>query len=103
MLPSAQGIITIAEQHHEKLDGSGYPFGLAGNQLNRLARMASIIDVFSALTDRRVYKPPMPAEAALAVMVNDMSSHLDMKLLRLFRQMLLDATQVLPHAAAELV
>jgi putative nucleotidyltransferase with HDIG domain len=98
-----KGIITIAEQHHEKLDGSGYPFGLAGNQLNRLARMASIIDVFSALTDRRVYKPPMGAEAALALMVDDMSSHLDMKLLKLFRQMLLDATKEMPRPAVELV
>jgi putative nucleotidyltransferase with HDIG domain len=95
-----KGIITIAEQHHEKLDGSGYPFGLSGNQLNRLARMASIIDVFSALTDRRVYKPPMEPETALAVMVGEMSSHLDMKLLKLFRQMLLDATREMPRAEA---
>lgn len=61
-------VITIAAQHHEKLDGSGYPQGLAGAQLNELARMASIIDIFSALTDRRVYKPGMPAEKALALM-----------------------------------
>jgi putative nucleotidyltransferase with HDIG domain len=87
------GIITIAAQHHEKLDGSGYPEGLAGTQLDTLARMASIIDVFSALTDRRVYKPPMEPEKALALMTEQMASHLDMKLLRLFREMLLDATQ----------
>jgi HD-GYP domain-containing protein (c-di-GMP phosphodiesterase class II) len=87
-----KGIITIAEQHHEKLDGSGYPHGLAGNDLNRLARIASIVDVFSALTDRRVYKPPMEAETALNLMVERMASELDIKLLSLFRQMLLDAT-----------
>jgi len=87
-----KGIVDIAAQHHERLDGSGYPLGLAGNELNRLARMASIIDVFSALTDRRVYKPPMTAEDALALMVDEMASHLDLKLLGLFRQMLLDAT-----------
>ena len=39
----------IAGQHHEKLDGSGYPNGLKGNQLNKLARMAAVVDVFSAL------------------------------------------------------
>ena len=87
-----KGIITIAAQHHEKLDGSGYPHGLAGKNLNRLARIASIVDVFSALTDRRVYKPPMEAEIALNLMVEQMASELDIKLLSLFRQMLLDAT-----------
>ena len=87
-----KGIITIAAQHHEKLDGSGYPYGLAGKDLNRLARIASIVDVFSALTDRRVYKPPMEAETALNLMVEQMASELDIKLLSLFRQMLLDAT-----------
>jgi HD-GYP domain-containing protein (c-di-GMP phosphodiesterase class II) len=89
-----RGILTIAGQHHEKLDGSGYPLGLKGNQLDRLARMASIIDVFSALTDRRVYKPPMDAETALKIMVDEMGSHLDMTLLGLFRQMLLDGARV---------
>jgi putative nucleotidyltransferase with HDIG domain len=96
-----KGVITIAAQHHEKLDGTGYPFGLAGNQLNRLARMAAIIDVFSALTDRRVYKPAMDAEAALHLMADEMASHLDMKLFHLFRQMLLDATRAVPRAMAD--
>ena len=87
-----KGIITIAAQHHEKVDGTGYPLGLAGSKLNRLARIACIIDVFTALTDRRVYKPPIEAEAALKLMVDEMASQLDIKLLGLFRQMLLDAS-----------
>lgn len=88
-----KGIITIAAQHHEKVDGTGYPLGLAGSKLNRLARIACIIDVFTALTDRRVYKPPIEAEAALKLMVDEMASQLDIKLLGLFRQMLLDASR----------
>ncbi|HVI52532.1 MAG TPA: HD domain-containing phosphohydrolase [Candidatus Sulfotelmatobacter sp.] len=86
-----KGVITIAEQHHEKLDGTGYPNRIPGNKLNELARMAAIVDVFGALTDRRVYKPPMPAEKALGIMKDEMSNHLDGKLLLLFREMLLDA------------
>lgn len=86
-----RGVITIASQHHEKLDGSGYPRGLGGNDLNELARMASIVDVFSALTDRRVYKPSMSAEKALDIMKNEMGSQLDMDLLTRYRKMLLDA------------
>jgi putative nucleotidyltransferase with HDIG domain len=86
-----KGVITIAEQHHEKLDGSGYPKGLNGGQLNELARMAAIVDVFSALTDRRVYKEPMAPEKALAVMSANMSHDIDQQLLILFKSMLLDA------------
>jgi HD-GYP domain-containing protein (c-di-GMP phosphodiesterase class II) len=78
--------------------GPAYPFGLAGSKLNRLARMASIIDVFSALTDRRVYKPSIEPEAALNIMVNDMAPQLDIKLLGLFRRMLLHATREVPLA-----
>lgn len=87
-----KGIITIAAQHHEKVDGTGYPLGLAGSKLNRLARIACIIDVFTALTDRRAYKPPIEPDAALNLMVDEMASQLDIKLLGLFRQMLLDAS-----------
>ena len=86
-----QGVIIIAAQHHEKIDGSGYPLGLKGNELNKLARMASIVDIFGALTDRRVYKPSMSPEKALAIMVDEMAGQLDMALLATFRQMLLDA------------
>jgi putative nucleotidyltransferase with HDIG domain len=96
-----KGIITIAAQHHEKVDGSGYPLGIGGTKLNRLARITSIVDVFTALTDRRVYKAPLDPEAALNIMGDDMASQLDMKLLGLFRQMLLDATPLLPATLAQ--
>lgn len=86
-----RGIVTIAAQHHEKVNGVGYPFGLKGDQLNELARMASIVDVFSALTDRRVYKPPMAPEHALDIMTRDMAGELDASMLALFREMLLEA------------
>ncbi len=84
------GVMIIAGQHHEKLDGSGYPFGLKGTELNQLGRMASIIDVFSALTDRRVYKPPMPPEKAFSIM-GSMEGHLDQTLMLVFKEMLLDS------------
>jgi len=82
--------IIIAAQHHEKMDGTGYPNGLTGAKLNELARMAAIADVFSALTDRRVYKRAIPPERAFKIMSEEMQPHLDMHLLEKFRQMLLD-------------
>jgi len=84
-------VVKIAEQHHEKLDGTGYPHGLAGRHLNELARMAAIVDVFSALTDRRIYKPAMDADEALAVMSDGMKGHLDQHFLSLFKDMLMAA------------
>ena len=83
-------IIAVAGQHHEKLDGSGYPKGLSGTAINELARMSAIADVFSALTDVRAYKPAMKAEAAMAIMSEDMAAHLDQRLLRTFGSLMLD-------------
>jgi putative nucleotidyltransferase with HDIG domain len=85
-----RGVITIAEQHHEKLNGKGYPKGLQGTQLNDLARMAGIVDIFSALTDRRVYKPPVPPEKSLDIL-ESMTDEIDQTLLGRFRGMLLEA------------
>ncbi len=86
-----KAVYIIAEQHHEKIDGSGYPYGLKGKELNELARMAAIVDVFSALTDRRIYKPAMPAEKAMSIMTEEMGGHLDMHYLKLFKAILSDA------------
>ena len=86
-----KGAMVVVAQHHEKLDGSGYPAGLSGSQLNHLARMATIVDVFTAMTDRRPYRRPMPAEEALRRMTDDMAGQLDLGMLKLFREMLLDS------------
>jgi putative nucleotidyltransferase with HDIG domain len=95
-----EGVLVIAGQHHEKLDGSGYPHALPGAKLNELARMAAIVDIFSALTDRRVYKATMTPEHAFALMGDEMSSKLDMPLLRCFRQILYDSHIAQPQLEA---
>jgi putative nucleotidyltransferase with HDIG domain len=86
-----QAVFIIAEQHHEKIDGSGYPYGLKGAKLNELARMAAVVDVFSALTDRRVYKPPMEESKAIKIMSEEMAGHLDPHYIKLFQTILVDA------------
>jgi putative nucleotidyltransferase with HDIG domain len=85
-----KGVMTIITQHHERLDGTGYPRGLCGREMNQLARMAAVIDIFCALTDRCAYKRALSAEAALDVMADEMSSQIDMNLLVKFREILLD-------------
>ena len=86
-----KGTLIIASQHHEKLDGTGYPNGLKGSEINDVARMAGIVDIYGALTDRRSYKPAMPAEKAFAIMSDQMSAHVDTGLLKAFRQVIIDS------------
>jgi len=85
-----EGIIAIAEDHHEKLDGTGYPRGLAGSQINELTRMATLVDIFSALTEERPYRPAFTPEQALTLMSEQMAGQLDRRLLALFGTTLLD-------------
>ncbi len=75
-------VMEIAWCHHEKLDGSGYPRGLKGDEISVLARMSAIADVYVALTDKRVYKPGFPPEKALEMMRNP--GHLDQALVTEF-------------------
>ncbi|MGE5548107.1 MAG: HD domain-containing phosphohydrolase [Solirubrobacterales bacterium] len=86
-----KGVLTIAAQHHERLDGSGYPGKLAGSQLNDLARMSAIVDVFSAMTERRPYKNPVTPEQAFEVMTTEMADKLDQRLLLMFKDMLMES------------
>src|SRR3712207_9102054 len=56
----------IARTHHEKWDGSGYPAGLAGEQIPLIARICAVCDVFDALVSARPYKDAWLVEDALA-------------------------------------
>jgi putative two-component system response regulator len=74
----------IAFTHHEKYDGSGYPRGLAGENIPLVGRIAAICDVFDALTSDRVYKKAMEVEQAVEIMRKESGSHFDPVLLELF-------------------
>lgn len=69
--------IEIAECHHEKFDGSGYPAGVKGQDIPLSARIVAAADVFDALTSKRPYKDAWPVEKALAVMQQDAGTHFD--------------------------
>lgn len=74
----------IALTHHEKWDGSGYPAGLAGEDIPFCGRIVAIADVFDALTTERPYKKAWPIKKALAVMEGDSGSHFDPALVEAF-------------------
>lgn len=69
--------IEIAECHHEKFDGSGYPSGLNGVDIPLSARIVAVADVFDALTSRRPYKEAWSVERALALFDKESGGHFD--------------------------
>lgn len=74
----------IVLTHHEKFDGTGYPYLLTGESIPISGRIVAISDVFDALISRRVYKPPIPIEGAIEIMEKDSKRHFDPLILKCF-------------------
>lgn len=67
----------IALRHHERWDGTGYPSGLAGEEIPGSGRVTAVADVFDALTSDRVYRPALPVATALDMLRQRRGSHFD--------------------------
>lgn len=78
--------IPIVRSHHERLDGSGYPDGLAGEEIPYLARVLAVADVFDALTSHRPYRSALTIESAVAIIRHDIGTHFDEGAARAFLQ-----------------
>lgn len=74
----------MATYHHEKWDGTGYPEGLVGQEIPISARLMAIVDVYDALTMKRVYKEAFPTEKALSIIEECSGTHFDPLLAPLF-------------------
>ena len=70
--------------HHEKWDGSGYPRGLKGEHIPLSARIFSVVDVWDALTNDRVYRPAWPEKEALEYIREQKGKHFDPQSLDVF-------------------
>jgi putative two-component system response regulator len=68
---SFEAVRPIVRHHHERLDGRGYPDGLAGDRIPLLAQIVSIVDVFDALTSDRPYRRALPTATAYQMMRDD--------------------------------
>jgi len=66
-----------AGQHHERIDVSGYPLGLSGDQISLGGKIIAVADVFDALTARRHYRAPMDVKAALIILVEGIGTEFD--------------------------
>jgi putative two-component system response regulator len=67
-LRSLQTVRPIVRHHHERLDGSGYPDGLQGNEVPVLAQIIGVVDVYDAVTSRRPYQPVQSADEAVQLL-----------------------------------
>jgi putative two-component system response regulator len=74
----------IAMTHHEKFDGSGYPYGLRGQQIPLCGRIVAVSDVYDALTTPRVYKPAYTHEVARGIIVEGRGKHFDPEIVDAF-------------------
>jgi two-component system response regulator RpfG len=79
-----QAAAIIAQSHHEKFDGTGYPFGLKGKKIPVEARIVALADVFDALTSERPYKPTWEWDAAVNYIVEQKGKHFDPELVDVF-------------------
>jgi putative two-component system response regulator len=75
----------FAGYHHEKLDGSGYPHGLAGKDIPLQGRLMAIADVYDALISARPYKEEMPLDVAKSIILDGDGKHFDPTLINVFR------------------
>ena len=84
ILEQVQGfdeIVELASNHHEKLDGTGYPYGKGAVHLSELERVMAICDVYQALTEDRPYRPKLPQEQVWGMIFQMAENmHLDMQL-----------------------
>jgi HD-GYP domain-containing protein (c-di-GMP phosphodiesterase class II) len=78
--------IEIAECHHEKWDGSGYPKGLAGEAIPLSARIVAVADVFDALTSKRPYKAAWPLDRAIDAISEGAGGHFDPEVVAAFHR-----------------
>jgi putative two-component system response regulator len=85
---------TIAASHHERVDGTGYPNGLADDEIPLAGRITAVADVFDALTHDRVYRTALTVEAALETMQAGDGTQFDSRILAAFGAVLPEVEQV---------
>lgn len=77
--------LELTRHHHERWDGSGYPDKLAGEDIPLSARIMAVVDVYDALTSKRVYKLAMTHAEAVEIIISDSGTHFDPEVVEAFK------------------
>jgi putative nucleotidyltransferase with HDIG domain len=88
-------LTAIVRHHHERLDGTGYPDGLAGGEIPLGARILAVADTFDAVTSARPYQPTLEQGEALALLDDEAGTHLDPDIVEAFRDRCLGLSRTL--------
>ncbi len=98
---AAAGALRIVAEHHERWDGTGYPAGLVGAEIELKARIVAIGDAFDAMTSARAYRAALSSEAATAELVRCAGTQFDPQVVALFCQLArAQIERVMQHTAA---
>jgi len=87
-LRTLRGALPIIRNHHERWDGSGYPDGLAGEDIPLMARIVTVADVFDALRVERKYRPALPLDKVREVLARESGRHFDPLLVHLLERLI---------------
>lgn len=77
--------LMMVYQHHEKLDGSGYPVGIGGNELHFYAKVCAVVDIFEALTSNRPYRNPATKNEAMEILEGLTPKKLDQEMVQCWK------------------
>jgi putative nucleotidyltransferase with HDIG domain len=86
-------VATIVRHHHERIDGEGYPDGLAGDEIPLVSRIIAVADAYNAMTSNRPYRDAMPSSTARHRLGQAVGSQLDTDVVMAFEAILASATE----------
>jgi HD-GYP domain-containing protein (c-di-GMP phosphodiesterase class II) len=100
--PALQPVARLVRASHERWDGSGYPDGLAGEEIPLGARIIAVCDAYHAMTSDRVYQPPVDPQAALMELRRCAGTQLDPKVVAIFCEEMESGRLTVPAPPREL-
>ncbi|MFZ5975271.1 MAG: HD domain-containing phosphohydrolase [Bacillota bacterium] len=95
-----QDVVPLVRQHHERIDGKGYPDGLKGKEIHYLARIISLADAFDAMTSDRHYRSQLSLEDAKQQLKQGAGTQFDAELVKLFLELLQTDEEMIKNVAS---
>lgn len=92
--PSMKAAAKIALQHHENLDGSGYPFGISSEDISTKIRIIRVTDTYDAITSWRAYRKTRSSQEAIDIIKENSGSHYDPEIIKAFEAVLIERLEL---------